>query len=132
MVTRLASCLGLACLLTWMPESHRPGFRSSLYPHQLYSLSFLGDKIGMITAPCPLHCGPHTWRTQVAEGPVLPQQAESSQDTSQVAGDPLRAITAKLPAQLQNPKARPSQCTLPRKDRQPCQGHTARPQHAET
>lgn len=131
--TRLASCLGLACLLTWKPESHRPGFKSSLYTHQLFSLSFLGRELEMITAPRPLHSGVYTWRTQLAEAPARPQQqAESRQDSSQVAGDPLRAITVKLPHQSQNPTAWPSRCALPWKGRPLYRGHTVRPRHAET
>lgn len=123
-VTQLASCLGSAFLPGCLSHTDL-GLNPRSTIHLLYSLSFLGCKMNMIRVPCSLHCGGHTWKTQEAEGPVPPGTLPESQGTPQ-------SQQHRLPGHPQNPKAQPSQCTLPRKGRQPCHGYTARPRHTET
>lgn len=102
-----AGLLPGVCFLAWMPES--PSLVAILAPPSTCRAAcFLGWTIERITAPCPLCGGGHTWRTQVAEGPV-PQELLPSYR------GPLKSHHCKLPRQPPDPKAQPSPCTLPRK-----------------
>lgn len=93
-----AGLLPGVCLLTWMPESPRPGVHPGSTIHLLCGLSFPGWKMERSTAPCSLHRGGHTWSTQVAEELLLGPRGP-----------------CQLPSQPLDPKAQSSWCTLPRR-----------------